>query len=1300
MSVKQLLIILLFFVCRTAYSQQPVVFEQINDKNGRPFGRITGVVQDTVGYIWYSTAQGLYRYDGYDYIAFKNRQDDSLSIPKNNITAMYYDREGVLWLRLFDQLVPVKRGKVASGYKKIKQNIYDSDVRLVHDANHNLWITSSKTGLLRYQKKTDSVEYFRKAFNEYKPEAYSYINKIAQKNNGIASVKEVGNFVDTAITFEIKKLQKFVVACAGEQTSWGGDWGCIKKGDEVVWEMDFAKSKYMGGNDSYKFQIDEVLLPAGVYTLCYKSDDSNSQADWGTQGGKPDKINFYGIILFESQSNDWKLSYLETFSRPNTISSDKIADMTLDNNGELCIVTDLGLDFYLKEEGIFKHIEIDYQKLIGNAQPVITFLYCDSKDKFWIGTTSGLIVYHSNSNTFSTIANSDANPNLLTGNVITCMTEDHNGNMWIGTGMGLNFLNTSNGLVEKYTTTSGNRLDDNFIMSVLEDKNNNLWVATKAGLNKMSRQRFFYTPLAIDERVFGYPIYIENKKFVWYQGELNKLFLLNRSNRELKQFELPEKIFDTESGEGYLIRKMFTDSNGLLWFTNGNGLFCFDKIKSEIVCSFKVDDFEIIAEEEKIEIHNKISDVLMLNSNELWVFALNGAYLFNRNSQTVTDFIPYENIGSFMGLSDYVLHVLRDSKNEIWLRTVNGLYLFSPEKRTISSKIEFTDEVRGTSLVYGNIYEDTKGNIWMAVLPKLFKMKNINSKPVEFEFKEAGNVANCRITGDSTANLWIYTENGLIKFNKDSSLFKKFDVGNTALADNHIYHAVPSRNGFLWLLTLKGLTQFDTKTETASNFFTSSDVINIGFVDAKIPPQTNAGEFIFVTTNGLMTYYPDSINQVAPRVVITNFILSKKNYDIEDLIDAQNRLTLDYSENSFTIEFSALDFTDPDRNQYFCKLENYDDEWVEYDVYNRRAVYNKIPPGKYKFKIRASNNDGVWTEKILLTIVLKPPFWKTWWFRILMILLGIGAVWGLIKVRERKLRHDKRVLENIVQERTAKVEQQKLEIADQRDEMMKQRDYIATKNEEIEDSIHYAFRIQKALLPTSENIQKALPEHFILYKPRDIVSGDFYWFSQKKDRIIISAADCTGHGVPGGFMSMLGVSFLNEIVVKEEFIEPDEILNQLRINVMMALKQTGKEGEAKDGMDISLCSIDLEKQKLYFAGAYNPLYMIRNNELTVIKADKMPIGIYMGVERSFSRQEIDIQKGDVIYMSSDGYIDQFGGENGKKFMSKQFKELLLQIHQKDMNLQRELLDKRIKEWIGDSGKYHQIDDIVIVGIRL
>lgn len=259
-----------------------------------------------------------------------------------------------------------------------------------------------------------------------------------------------------------------------------------------------------------------------------------------------------------------------------------------------------------------------------------------------------------------------------------------------------------------------------------------------------------------------------------------------------------------------------------------------------------------------------------------------------------------------------------------------------------------------------------------------------------------------------------------------------------------------------------------------------------------------------------------------------------------------------------------------------------------------------------------------------------------------------------------------------------------------------QKKIIEEKNKDITDSIHYAKQIQSALLRDEEHTSMHLPEHFILFMPKDIVSGDFYWGAEKQEYWYFAAVDCTGHGVPGAIMSMLSISFLNDIISSKELLSPAEILNRLRDKVIKELRQTGEEGGSKDGMDISLCRLNLKTNELQWAGANNALNLIRNGKLEEIKADKQPIGYYPE-SRPFNNNEIQLQKGDSIYIYSDGYADQFGGPKGKKFKYKQLEDLILVNNHLLMNDQKEIFKKNFLQW---KGSLEQVDDVCLFGVRV
>jgi len=352
------------------------------------------------------------------------------------------------------------------------------------------------------------------------------------------------------------------------------------------------------------------------------------------------------------------------------------------------------------------------------------------------------------------------------------------------------------------------------------------------------------------------------------------------------------------------------------------------------------------------------------------------------------------------------------------------------------------------------------------------------------------------------------------------------------------------------------------------------------------------------------------------------------------------------------------------------------------------------------------NNDGVWNKiPVTFKFTILPPWWKTWWFYTLVFVSTIAGIYLFLVMRTRNLQKQKMFLENVVEERTAELREEKEKVEMINKEVSTQAAIIEAKNNDITDSIKYAKNIQEALMPPIDNIIKEMNDAFIYYLPKDIVSGDFYWFMKRNNKRFIVTVDSTGHGVPGAFMSIIGNNLLNEIVSEKGILQPAEILNELHIGVKNALKQNDPANERRDGMDLALCALNEESNTLEFAGANRPMWIFRKNkkganEVEIIKANKFPIGgIEMDGElkRTFTHHSIQVEKGDLIYIFTDGFADQFGGPKEKKFMVGNFQKLVLSIHEKPVNEQKKLIMDAFNKW---KGNLEQVDDLLVIAFRV
>jgi len=512
--------------------------------------------------------------------------------------------------------------------------------------------------------------------------------------------------------------------------------------------------------------------------------------------------------------------------------------------------------------------------------------------------------------------------------------------------------------------------------------------------------------------------------------------------------------------------------------------------------------------------------------------------------------------------------------------------------------------------------------------------------------------------------IWMGTENGLVRYNPEEDIFYIYrteDDDNSGLVSHIIYSLYLDSQSVLWIGTASGLNRYDKIGDKFSFYPKSEAMVN----NQVFAIQEDRDSCLWLSTNrGLIRFDPGSEDYLT-------FNLSDGLQNYEFIQGSSFKST---SGELYFGGISGLNYFHPDSIHF--------NEHIPNVTFTNFEIDGEL--GRTSLPVRGLNNDNVWNqEAVSITVDVPPPFWSSWKAYSIYIVVSISLVYLLIHFNTRNLRRSNRILKE--KEAAAKL-------------VEKHREELMLKNKNITDSINYAKRIQLALLPSTEIFIKVLPDSFILYKPKDIVSGDFYWITEEKDKVFVAAVDCTGHGVPGAFVSIIGFELFRKITSGKGIKSPAKILDSLNEH-FVEIFSDGEHVYLQDGMDLSLCVLDRKEKLLEYAGAFNPLYLIRDETIIEMKANRLSVGadVYtISENRAFKSHQIKLQKDDVLYMFSDGYSDQFGGPEGKKFKYRRFRHLLLTIHKIPMEKQQAILDASIEEWMGDQ---EQIDDIMVIGIK-
>jgi ligand-binding sensor domain-containing protein/serine phosphatase RsbU (regulator of sigma subunit) len=529
----------------------------------------------------------------------------------------------------------------------------------------------------------------------------------------------------------------------------------------------------------------------------------------------------------------------------------------------------------------------------------------------------------------------------------------------------------------------------------------------------------------------------------------------------------------------------------------------------------------------------------------------------------------------------------------------------------------------------------------------------------------------------STAGNGVYHFDGKNCFNLNS---------NDGLLSNYCNGLSFDNNGLLWVTHYTGLSQINPENGLIKTF---DDHYGLDYRFLRTSIGKFESEIWFGTENGLVKY---SSNKLRTNTVPPITSLLKVLVNGEDTLTASS-LQLPYGEYEITFEFIGLSLRKSGGVNYQTFLEGYDKDWSKLSADNV-AKYPKVLDGEYTFYVKSFNSDGIEGNTMAYRITIASPYWKKWWFYVLLFGIMIVVFIIVVKWREKSLLRYQEKLES--------------ELALRTNEVVEQKNKIEEINKDLTDSINYAQRIQNSILPTSSDIKSLFSESFVFFKPKDVVSGDFYWCAKFGTKKIMVCADCTGHGVPGGFMSMISHILLREAVNETSLDNPALILDEINRNINEVLHQSEEFTSNKDGLDAAITVHDTATGLLKFAGAIRPMYLYRNGIRNIIQGNRYSLG-GINATKQFDTKEVEVQKGDVIYLFSDGYPDQFGGDTMavkgkltaerkvKKMKIILFNELLDQISLMNMEQQRTEIELFFNNW---KGEHPQMDDVLVIGYKI
>jgi ligand-binding sensor domain-containing protein/serine phosphatase RsbU (regulator of sigma subunit) len=992
-----------------------------------------------------------------------------------------------------------------------------------------------------------------------------------------------------------------------------------------------------------------------------------------------------GLMYIGTQSSGLSVydRYTETFSnyipnsKANSIASPAIRSISSIDKDHLIIGTEKGLVIFDKNQQTFELVK---PSNISSDFYILSIFKTSSNKLLIVAPRYGIYEYKVNTKELIPfyIPEKPTNPDYDVYKTAFITIGEKNKNLYLGTASGgVHVINENSGkLIKKIDFEKDNYLL-NHIRDIKQVSNSPyIFIATLGGLIKYNTTTANYSinihdPLDNNSIISNTLLYlfIDKTQNIWVGSEDNGIGINFNSYQTFAHFK------NGKTNDINIINCFLETKNKTIYIGSNNGLYEFNKVSKSFTNS------TLVSESNPTTIQSLYED----NKGIIWIGTISqGLYTYDSHTQKTTKLLDH-----YFETAE-INKIISDKNGIIWVGSYNkGLFSINPN--TLETTQYTINEGLSSNKILSLYFDNDKNKLWVctgdAGICVLDFSNNVKKPHIEFikhsdtKNSLSSNIIN-NIRKDNNGTYWISTTNGLNNYNPITNQFKHF-TETDGLANNYVYDALPDNKGNLWLPTNNGLSKFNPNNLNTNNTFknyTISDGLQSKEFNQGASLQCADGSILVGGLNGFNFFNPNTLleNKIAPNAFIYSFSRQGKEIITDSSMLFKKYMELPYEENYFTFELIAQNYSSPEKTKFMFKLEGKDHEWSSpSDI--RFTSYTGLSGGTYTFKVKASNADGVWDETpYQITIKVIPPWYKTLWFFIITGISFVALIFGFINYRTNSIKKINKVLENKVIDRTKE---------------------LAQKNKDITSSIEYAKRIQEAILPPQELIFSNLKNSFILYKPKDIVSGDFYWFEEKGDIKILAVVDCTGHGVPGAFMSMIGHNLLNQIVSEKGNYDPGNILQELHKGVQAALKQDQHHSDNNDGMDVSIVTVNTKTKECWWAGAFITLVFIKaTGELEKIEGDKYPIGgSQLDSNRGFTTHTLHLGSNDSIYLFSDGYADQFGGEKGKKFMVKKFHQNLLAIHHLAMQEQKQVLESQFNDW---KASYEQVDDVLVIGIKM